>query len=674
MRKQAIYNTAKQAILTHLQEEPFEETWIRNFRGAFIRFGEGAAVTDVAFPSDYFALRIGGLASDVTVSDAMSQIDSLGLQVLQDDIFILPSTHNGFRMADVVKRGAGLPDKLFQALETNSTNSGMTVTSVVPQSFRATRYNDVVATRVDCSWHKAVQVAWLHFATETNAKQIFRQFAEGAGRVCGYRVQAERPCRQNDINGHTWHVKLTQVPAQATETDIASELNPSYRPLYIVLSNPTYDTSPGSAFEQIKSLLMKIGPLDWSGSRPETVGRRFKYVGRYFSEDHAVEAVKTLNNRSLPFYGLGKLTVQPLFSARIKIAQYVYEAASRDIDALVRYSASQYVIFTIHPPYKQFRYIQIDGQAKDMVTSAKDGLNRVLDGELVTENGKAVWSASFATNGWAYQQVKKLGEELKVLVLRDKHKCELRLFGMRENFGKARMQIVEIVGKDPRSTWSIALNEDTLQWALKGGSRLITRALNEDKVALDIVSSPPKIIISGSQADHGLAMHILNLNQTAVSKVLELEAGSCCLCWVKAENARETSCGHVFCSDCFQDMCLSCTTATSAEQGVRCYGDFGKCSKVLSQSDIEDNLSSNALDQVLEKMLTAFIASDPQHYRYCPTPNCEQIYRLSKHSDVENEKQGWEKDFEFSCPFCFVALCATCHVSHDTVKCPRAQS
>ena len=104
------------------------------------------------------------------------------------------------------------------------------------------------------------------------------------------------------------------------------------------------------------------------------------------------------------------------------------------------------------------------------------------------------------------------------------------------------------------------------------------------------------------------------------------------------------------------------------------YGGFGKCSKILSQPEIEDNLSSDALEQVLDRMLTAFMASDPQHYRYCPTPNCEQIYRLPNDSGSEDEEKGWQKDFEFSCPFCFVALCAACHVSHDTVKCPRPQS
>ena len=130
-----MYNKAKQAILTHLQEEPFEETWIRNFRGAFIRFGEGAAVKDVAFARAYSAVRIGGLASDITVSDVVRQINSLGLQISQEDISILPGTHNEYCMADVVKREAGFADKVCQALRTNSTNSRITAipdTATVP--------------------------------------------------------------------------------------------------------------------------------------------------------------------------------------------------------------------------------------------------------------------------------------------------------------------------------------------------------------------------------------------------------------------------------------------------------------------------------------------------------------------------------------------------------------
>ncbi len=617
-------------------------------------------------------MRVGRLANDITVPDIVHRITSLGFQTVGDDVSLLPDLHNGFRLADVVSNEREFATKLTQALRTNA-NSHHAASPVLSPMFRATRYNVVEATRVECSWHKPVRVAWLNFATETNAAGIFRQFAEGAGRVCGHRVRAERPLRNDGVNAQTWRVKLTQVPAQAGRTDVASELNPSHRPLHIEVSAPTYDTSPTEAFEELELMLTGIGPLDWSGALPETVGRRFKYIGRYLDEEHAAAAVKRLNNRPLPFYGFGKLTVQALYSTRIKIAQYIYEAASRDIDALVRYSAAQYVNFTVHPPLRGFRHIQIEGQAKDMVTSAKDALSRVLDGELVTEEGNPVWSASFATNGWAYQQVKKLGRDLHILVLRDKRKCQLRLFGLRENFGTARVQIVEIAASDPRSTWNIALHAETFKWALSGGTRIITKTLGEDKVALDIVSSQRRLIVSGSQADHSLAMDILNRKEAAVSKLLELEPGSCAICWAQAEHAVETSCGHSFCVACFEDMCFSCTTVSSAEPGIRCYGEFGNCSKVLPLSDVGENLSSAALDQVLDRMLTAFMASDPLHYRYCPTPKCEQIYRLPKDAGTKSEEQDWQRDFEFTCPYCLVALCAACHVSHDTVKCPRPQ-
>lgn len=615
-------------------------------------------------------MRVGCLANDITADDLAGRISSLGFPVSEDDVSILPDLHNGFRLADVVSKERDFDTKLTQALRT-STSSHQAAFPVLPPMFRATRYNVVEATRVECSWHKPVRVAWLNFATEANAAGIFRQFAEGAGRVCGHRVRAERPQRTDNINAQIWSVKLTQVPAQAGRTEIASELNPSYRPLNIELSAPTYDTSPKEAFDELDLMLTGIGPLEWSGALPETVGRRFKYVGRYLNEEHAATAVKRLNNRPLPFYGFGKLTVQGLYTARVKIAQYIYAAASRDIDALARYSATQYVTFIVYPPDKGFRHIQIEAQEKDMVVSAKDSLGRVLDGELVTEEGNPVWSASFATNGWAYQQVKKLGKDLGILVLRDKLKCQLRLFGLREHFGAARVQIVEIAGTDPRSTWNIALNAKTFAWALTGGTRIIAATLGEDKVALDILSSQRRLIISGSQADHSLAMDIMNRGQAAVSKLLELEPGSCAICWAQAEHAVETSCGHIFCAPCFEDMCLSCATVSSAEPGIRCYGEFGKCSTILPLSDVEENLSSAALDQVLDRMLTAFMASDPLHYRYCPTPKCEQIYRLPKDTSTGTEEQDCQEDFEFTCPYCLVALCAACHVSHDTVKCPR---
>lgn len=543
---------------------------------------------------------------------------------------------------------------------------------ILPPQLRAAHFNRISCNRINCSWLKPSRTAWLTFGSQSVADKVCGHFQTGVFRVLGTRVLPAKPTpsETDGVNAQTWGVKIANAPAAATRTEIVHDIPSSMRPSHMELSRESYSLPLEGAVNQISNMLMQVGPLECPvAAAPDSHAWRSRIGARFVDPNDATDAVKILHYKPLPFYLHGRLTVQQVFSVRIKVPNHIYLAALQDIEALIKYwttRPTKQFTFTIPPSYKNFRNIKIDGPSQAEVAEAQAGLESVMAGELLTEDGEPLWSPSFATNAWAYAQMRDLERRLGILVLRDRQKGTLRMLGPRDMFGQARLEIVSLCSKDPRCEFFIRLDSESLPWILRGGYRHIAKVVGIDKVGLDIVSEPRRLIISGSHADLNVAQDIYHNQSLIQNPELSLDAQDCSICGSLAEHPVFTKCCHLFCASCFEDMCLSCAATHVRAPAVRCYGDFGRCKEILSLETIQDNISSVALERLFEVIFTTFVTSNAKQYRYCPTTGCNQVYRVDPRPDETRPT----KEFEFNCPHCLVAICSMCHVSHDTLVCP----
>lgn len=617
-------------------------------------------------PWEFSAVRLTNLPRDFNSSTIAEHFHHrLGIQV--PEVKIDPQPMLGADdVADVTLDGLDGAANLLRALEDEGSAKfrGM---PVVASHYRAARFNQISSSRVNCSWHKPSRTAWLSFGMESMASKVYRQFADGVFRVDGHRVLPERPTVNDGANASTWGLKLNNVPASSTRNEITEDIPLNLRPTHIELSRPSYNLPMEAAVNEITNMLMQVGPLDSSVvTSAEGQGRRYKLTARFVDANDASDAAKILNYKSLPFFGHGKLTVQQVYTVRVRVPDHIYLAAAQDIEALARYWTTQYINYTASPAYKNFRNIRIEGQSHEQVAEAQCSLESVMAGELLTEDGEPMWSPSFATNAWAYTQMRDLERRLGILVLRDRNQRTLRMLGPRDMFGPARLEIVKLCNQDPRQEFSVRIDSEALPWLLHGGYQHISRAVGVDKVGLDIASEQRRLIVSGSAADHSVAQDMyLNRSLALEPDVSNIGSQDCSLCGSLAEYPVFTRCRHLYCASCFEDMCISCAGTYVRTPAIRCYGDFGACRELLSLEAIQESITSEALERVFERMFGTFVGANSKQYRYCPTPNCVQVYRLDER--VEGVKP---EEFEFNCPQCQVAICSTCHVSHETVHCP----
>ena len=135
-------------------------------------------------------------------------------------------------------------------------------------------------------------------------------------------------------------------------------------------------------------------------------------------------------------------------------------------------------------------------------------------------------------------------------------------------------------------------------------------------------------------------VQVLNKGTLEPESKHEIE-GDCIICLGKADKPVETSCGHVYCRDCFAHQCAH---VEQKDVPVRCLS----CAKVFSLAELQSVLNYDQFEDLLARALRFFINAQFKTFHYCPTPNCPQVYDASGGI--------------LTCPTCFADICLQCHV------------
>ncbi|KAG6007697.1 hypothetical protein E4U21_005658 [Claviceps maximensis] len=661
------------------QDGSMPENWCRELKGALVSFGDGAVVTRVSFPSDFSAVRISNLPRQSTPSSVAGLLSSLGFDVAPDCIRVITALADGDThcVADVRVEDTHFSKQFCEALADNKDHGDLQAVPINAPMPRTTNYRRVDSKKVYCSWHKPTKKAWLNYGSQDVATRVSSKFSAGVYQVLGQKVRCEGLTRSGgQRNPMAWTIRLLDIPAHAQKADVTKPIFSTWGPRHVELSAPSYDVDLPMANTLIESLLLQAGPLErWEGGA-EGAGKRFKAKAWFMNDADARQAVKSFHNKPLSFNSHGKLTVQLVHSARLKVPTRVYDVVKEEIAEHKQAWASQHLIYMAYPPDSQgLRVLKIEGEIAGDVARAKTTLERIIDGEVLVKDGTLIWSPSFAANGHAYQAMKQLERDLGILVVRDKRRARVQLLGPRSQRQKAQQALIELAQSTLSSVHTIELTTEQFSRAFKGGYRAITAAIGQDKVVLDVASSPRRILVAGSEDDVRVAQEILQdghegktpwTKQDNVSTDLD-----CAVCWTEAENPVHTACKHVYCAGCFADLCYA---GVQSEPCIRCQGDAGECGEILPRAELQKSISSAILEDVLETAFTTYIARRAADLKNCPTPDCTQIYRsvgqsTHRQDDVSAGGHVTAEKLLFQCPSCLMVTCTACNVSHEGQTC-----
>ncbi|KKY28049.1 putative ariadne ring [Diplodia seriata] len=538
---------------------------------------------------------------------------------------------------------------------------------------------------VSCSWYKPSRVAWLHFEKVDQALAAANVL--GKRRVRQRKLQAayQKPPEHAYRGGHriVHSVQLGNLHVDTTSQDVIQSLSGSCKPKTIKWGPASYTTPAATVERTMRLRLEEFGPLsDWETTIDDSSNVRTRATARFVNADDARTAASRLHERRIPEVGNTKIHVSAITSVKLSVQVAVLRAVRADMDELkaqvweahhVRIKA--YEAATAHAPHTTLR---IYGDDRKAVAQAKGSVERMLAGTVAsTDDVDGDGGSNAITDAFFFQPagaafLQSLMDEHSVFVCRDTKKSLLRLYGppaavkSAEAALRIRRRRPDLSGTTTAATTgTITLTPHTLGLGLRGGFKRLVEAFGKDAVKIDIASTPKTVTIQGREQQQ---QHFNDVKRaTAILTSVEPSPTShgddddndlCAVCWTTPEDAvRRQRCGHAYCRDCLAGQC------GSADVPIRCLGGGGACNEAMTLPELADALRpAAAFDALLQRALTAHVRARPGVFQFCPTPDCDRVYRCS----VDGRT--------VLCDECLADVCTACHVAaHDDLSCAEAR-
>ncbi|KAK3299623.1 uncharacterized protein B0H64DRAFT_337702 [Chaetomium fimeti] len=668
---------AEQVVEEHaFKEEPSHDDWSRELAGALAHFDDGAVVAKISCHSDFSAIRLSNLPEASSPASVAALFAGMAVTVSAENVRVVPHPESATCSADITVEDPTFAATACTKLRAGAAGSHVEAVPIPVPTPRGSSLHRVDRRRLHCSWHRPTRAVWLNFRSENMARKVYDKFNAGTYKILDRTVKANPPKGKTNArnpsawtvmarNPPAWTVMLTDVPGTTTEGDIYQAIPEFNCPRSVAMTKPTYDLGVDLAAMAVKAMLSRFGPLEWWEVSNNNKGKRIKAQARFFEEAHARDAASALNNKLLPFSATTKLTTQLMTTAKFKVSTRIYLALSERIGLQTLIWEGQCLHFVAYPPHNGYRVLKLEGEDSAKLAQAKKTLDHIVGGEVATKDGKDLWNASFGRNGEGYQSLKQVEQDYGVVIVRDRRKSQLRLYGPEASNRRATKALELLLRNVVSDSHVIELDSDGFRWACKGGFKALASHLGGNKATFDIASTPKRILIEGSKADLTAAMAIVAAKQTGpITPTPDTDTDTACsVCWNEADEPVRTSCNHVYCADCFLNLCQAPSSGTTAFR-ISCFGDLGRCEKTLPLAELQDLLSSATFEAVLEASFASHVRRHPANFRYCPTPDCDQVYRASTPSGASAAAAA-----TFTCTKCLAATCTACHSAHPGISC-----
>lgn len=610
------------------------------------------------FPSDFSAVRISNLPSRCDYRMIQKFLWSHGEGVELACIRV-NLKNPAIPMAEVKVQDPRFAERLLARLnaEKDQDRTDKFYVSLIQMESRSeASANRIQMRSVVCIWFKPSRIVYLQYKNRFLAQDAVAVLGENPY-LCGRNVQVTL---QDDTyaylhKGPPIHtIQILNVDINTTELQIWEWLHREYRPVKVILGRCSYDISDEQAQKIVKDTLRTVGRLDLWEVNTSTSPTKVKATARFENPEAARAAVEKLNGTRITQLGNSRLFLNHLVSVKFSILKAVLDAIQADLNQLkAKIWDAGFVgmkVYIPKEPWKELVILRIYGDDARCVAQAKVALEHILEGNLVMNGESVAWHGFFAKpEGIHY--LEQVQQENQAYVYRDARKCQLRLFGSAESKEKLQDIISRRICELSKTIYIIPI-ETRLRGSIHAIFHRIVAAIGREKADLGDSEVSTAITISGSKEDYEIALAMLD-GRLATAK-------ACAVCWTEPVQPIRTACGHVYCSDCFENQCAAASTESSIP--IRCQGDACTCQHIFTNEELKSALPTTLYETVLQTSLSIFIRTKPEKYQYCCTPDCEHVYRTSATGLV------------ITCASCLALVCTSCQVvAHDGLSCAQYQ-
>ena len=369
--------------------------------------------------------------------------------------------------------------------------------------------------------------------------------------------------------------------------------------------------------------------------------------GRFDTWDQADRVWQSLQKTDLEFLTQdhAKIFLAFPYQYSLHIPLKHYDAQKEIYDRLESQHGSDRAAHVAVTRHKKACLVQVVGVDKKAVGALKLKVEKIARGEVVE-----VWD-KFLLDWQGKALFSRILRQYKAYVHPDRTKWALRVYGSETAVNHARREIEEEMKRLADLDYQMTIEDHCVGFFIHKGMKILGDMLGEDNVWLHTTSKPCFVSVRGGHdAQHALK-ELVNeaLKKPLRAPVLD-RSQMCPVCSEEPTQPFPLACRHVYCTGCLTHTLISATDGRKTP--ICCIGDEGRCKTPVPLPVIERFISPVRLTQMLENSFRVYLEEHPDEYRFCPTPDCTQVYRVST-----------EDSAVIQCPACLIETCSRCHKS-----------
>ena len=410
----------------------------------------------------------------------------------------------------------------------------------------------------------------------------------------------------------------------------------------------------GVALRRLEDHMRTVGglkPGDFDAVQNSREGTVF-VRGRFDTWKQADRVWRSLQETELEFLVHAKIFLAFPHQYSLHVPLDHYDAQKEIYDRLEIQHGCDRTAHIVATRYTTVCLIQVVGIDKGAVGALKLKVEKIAQGEVVE-----VWDRFFLDRqGEAF--FGRLLQQFEAYVRPDKTKQVLRVYGSETAVDHARREIEEQMKTLAILDYQMTIEDRCVGFFIQKGMSILGDVLGEDNVWLHTTSKPYFVSVRGGHDAERALQAIVDEALMKPPCPPDLDRSQTCpLCFEEPTQSFPLACRHLYCIGCLTHMLISAKDGKTIP--ICCIGDEGRCKTPVPLPVIERFISPARLTQMFENSFRVYLQLHPNEFRFCPTPDCTQIYRVSK-----------EDSAVIQCPACLIETCSHCHKSpHPGLTC-----
>ncbi|KAG8715280.1 hypothetical protein FRC09_016750 [Ceratobasidium sp. 395] len=410
---------------------------------------------------------------------------------------------------------------------------------------------------------------------------------------------------------------------------------------------PNYSSEAGLV--KLRQDLSDIAPLEsFKLLHTRREDKKYHAIAQYTTPAAAAAAVKVFEGRRGEYLGNSPVWVSRHLTIKYSIPVKLTAALQGELNKLHSWSMDDPDLHVrqkddIHKPgYVQ---ISISGNETKHIASAKAQLDRALAGEPLRDlQGNKVWDAYFLSEEWAAFS-ENVAEQTGVCVRADQRTCSLILFGPDYACEEAGVLMRNELARLASLRRVLPIPPPVFRRLNGGGLTILRNLVGKGNIYVNFFQQ--SLTFYGDDEVVRRVKKALDVMYSEVGARLRRHS-DCVVCLCQPEGSILLHCGHHYCRSCFSQYVAS--AAENRTLPIVCVGR--DCKAPIPLSMITLHASQSDQDALFYAAFQSHVAAHPEQYRYCPTPDCQYVYRVG------------QPDTSIQCRLCLVHICTHCHVEH----------